>query len=510
MQDVQARSVAKSLVTFWQWKHPQASQAKRSRRDIAKQADVPEWVLERWEKFLSTKNKDQVPQLAAWFELPAGDANRTEAIPESVSKAAESFQTEVVAALDARDTLKKQHTEALANAAEAEKSKLKPGELPPLQATLLNELFHKQNGPCGVPQDKADELLKGDSEQKHRELKTELTRRQKEAPPMYPVAHSLTEGKPANMKIYLRGNHQKPGPEAPRRFLTILTADEPKPFSQGSGRLELAQAIASPNNPLTARVFVNRIWQQHFGRGIVGTPSNFGALGERPTHPELLDHLTHWFTSNGWSLKKLHREIVLSATYQLSCEHHAENMERDADNRYLWRMNRRRLDVEAWRDALLSVAGGLDATVGGPSGDLNSAGYSRRTLYGKVSRHDLNPLLRLFDFPDPNITSEKRTQTTVPLQQLFVLNSEFFVRQSQALAKRMTADPQEADADRIRRTYLLLYGRAPSDEELQLGQNFLSATAISDDKGQPVLSQLNAWQQYAQVLLASNEFTYVD
>jgi mono/diheme cytochrome c family protein len=514
LQDLQVReSTTKLLVTIWKSKHPLANEkeeGRRSRREAARNAGVPSWQIDRWEKFLSSKNKEQVPQLKAWYELPEPDANRTEPVPEIVTKTAEAFQNDLVAALDARDAVKKQHEEAVGAAPEAEKSKLKQPDLPQPHAGLIELIFHKQDGPGIIPNDKVDSVLAGEPKQKHAELKTELERRQKEAPPMYAVAHSLTEGKPADMRIYLRGNHQKPGPEAPRRFLGVLTADEPKPFSQGSGRLELAQAITNPNNPLTARVIVNRIWQQHFGRGIVGTPSNFGNLGERPSHPQLLDHLAHFFMTNGWSLKKLHREIVLSTTYQLSSGHDAHNIEVDADNRYLWRMNRRRLDVEAWRDALLAVSGGLDPTVGGPSGDLGSADNKRRTLYGKVSRHDLNPLLRLFDFPDPNITSEKRTQTTVPLQLLFVLNSEFLVRQAQALAKRLTSDPAENDGDRIRRAYLLLYGRPATDDEIQLGQGFLQATAITDDKGQPAMAQLSAWQQYTQILLGANEFTYID
>lgn len=512
LQDLQAReATAKLLIAIWQRKLPVASQQNRkSRREIAKNAELPEWQLQRWEKFLESKNKEQLPQLKAWYELPKPEADRTEDVPEAVIKAAEAFRNDVVAALDARDALKKQHADAVAAAPDAEKSKLKQPDLPQPHAALLEQLFQKQNGPAIIPQDKLEGFLAADAKQKHGDMKSELARRQKEAPPMYAVAHSLTEGKPADMRIYLRGNHQKPGPEAPRRFLAALTPDEPKPFSQGSGRLELAQAITNPNNPLTARVIVNRVWQQHFGRGIVGTPSNFGSLGERPSHPQLLDHLAHFFMANGWSFKKLHREIVLSASYRLSSAHDARNVEVDADNRYFWRMNRRRLDVEAWRDALLSVSGGLDPSVGGPSGDLGFAGYNRRTLYGKISRHDLNPLLRLFDFPDPNITSEKRTQTTVPLQQLFVLNSEFFVRQAQALTKRLTSDPKEPDADRIRRAYLLLYGRPATDDEIQLGQGFLTATAITDDKGQPAMAQLSTWQQYTQVLLGANEFTYVD
>src|SRR5262249_15208047 len=158
----------------------------------------------------------------------------------------------------------------------------------------------------------------------------------------------------------------------------------------------------------------------HFGRGIVGTPSNFGSLGERPTHPELLDYLTCRFIASGWSLKTLHREIMLSATYQSSSADNEANRNSDGDNRFLWRMNRHHIDIESWRDALLAVSGKLDRTFGGPTTDLGSAANARRTVYGKISRHDLNGLLRLFDFPDANITSEKRTETTVPQQQLFV------------------------------------------------------------------------------------------
>src|SRR5262249_52082978 len=161
----------------------------------------------------------------------------------------------------------------------------------------------------------------------------------------------------------------------------------------------LAQAIASKDNPLTARVMVNRIWQHHFGRGLVSTPSNFGALGERPTHPELLDYLAARFIASGWSIKTLHREILLSAAYQASSHADARNQELDPANQYLWRMNRRRLEVEAWRDAMLAVSDSLDETVGGPSNELALPENHRRTLYAVVSRHDLDWLLRLFDFP---------------------------------------------------------------------------------------------------------------
>ncbi len=210
-------------------------------------------------------------------------------------------------------------------------------------------------------------------------------------------------------------------------------------FQHGSGRLELAHAIASADNPLTARVMVNRIWQHHFGRGLVASSSNFGTLGDRPSHPELLDWLAHRFVESGWSIKALHRTIMLSATYQQSSRFNSRGFTRDPGNTLVWRMNRRRLDVEAWRDAMLAVAGRLDETIGGPSVSLDAPSNHRRTLYAAISRHDLAWMLRLFDFPDPNITSGGRVETTVPLQQLFVLNSEFMATNAEAVAARLVA-----------------------------------------------------------------------
>jgi mono/diheme cytochrome c family protein len=325
----------------------------------------------------------------------------------------------------------------------------------------------------------------------------------KKAPPKGPFIHALKDGSPTTMKVHIRGNAKTLGEDAPRRFLTILEGQGAQPFTQGSGRLELAQAIASKDNPLTARVIVNRVWQQHFGKGLVRTPSNFGILGERPTHPELLDYLASRFIASGWSLKTLHREIVLSAAYQMSSTLDGQAFETDPENKLLWRMNRKRLEVEAWRDAMLAVAGTLDATIGGPSLDLNSADNRRRTLYGVVSRNELNGLLRLFDFPDPNITSEKRTVTTVPLQQLFVLNSEFMVRNAKALAAKFTSQAAQTDAERIRQAFGVVFGRPATERELALGLTFLSATS-------PPVSGMTRWEQYAQVLLSTNEFLYVE
>jgi hypothetical protein len=337
-------------------------------------------------------------------------------------------------------------------------------------------------------------------------MQAELDRLKKSAPPAPPMAHAIADATAADLHVYVRGNPAQQGELAPRRFLHVLSTNDPPRFAKGSGRLELAEAIASRDNPLTARVIVNRVWAWHFGRGLVGTPSNFGQLGERPTHPELLDDLAARFVENGWSLKWLHREIMLSATYQLASADYSDGRAKDPDNRLLWRMNRQRLDVESWRDALLAVSGQLDPSFGGPTTDLNSAQNRRRTVYCKVSRHELNGLLRLFDFPDANITSERRSETTVPQQQLFVLNSPFFIGQAKALAARVGAEERD-DPARVRRAYLLAYGRPATDAEVALALHYLGG---KDDPAEDGRNGLTRWERYTQALLAANEFLYVD
>ena len=316
------------------------------------------------------------------------------------------------------------------------------------------------------------------------------------------AVHVVREGKPTDLTVFIRGDVGNKGPVAPRHFPAVLSPGDPKLFTAGSGRRELAEAVTDPANPLTARVIVNRVWAAYFGRGLVATPSNFGTLGDRPTHPELLDDLAARFVKNGWSLKWLHREIVLSATYRQSSTPTDDSA--DPDNRLLGRMPRRRLGVEGWRDAVLAAAGRLDtATVGGPSIDPLDPTGRRRTVYSRVSRLDLNRLLALFDFPDPNVTAERRAETTTPLQKLFVLNSPFMLAQAGALAGRLHADvddpTSEGERKRIDRAYRLLYGRPPSAVEVDMGVKFL-------DRG----DRAARWRQYAHVLLAANEMAYVD
>jgi hypothetical protein len=519
LSEEMARQASRYLMGAWRLAHPPAgSQLKRE--EVARQEQVRELVLERWQKFLTPENRAKIPLLAPYFELFDQAASLSIApdgkeVPGAVVEAALVFEAAVQSAVAERDALERRHAEAVAAAPEAEKSKIAKPALDKAQADLLTALTGPQ-GLCFVPADKVEGLLDETRKTELTALKQNVEAAKKAAPPKYAFAHSLTDGQSANMKIHLRGNPNRTGAEVPRRFLAILASAEPPAFSQGSGRLELARAIASPDNPLTPRVIVNRLWQQHFGRGIVGTPSNFGTLGERPTHPELLDYLARRLMTQGWSLKAIHREILMSATYRQSSAENPANSNLDPDNRWLWRMNRRRLDVEAWRDELLSVAGVLDETIGGPSGNLASADFRRRTLYGAVSRHNLDGLLRLFDFPDPNITSERRTVTTVPLQQLFVLNSDFMVRQAKALAARATASGSSADDARVRQAYRLTFGREATETEVQAGVEFLTAveseTAGENPAGgaAPARSSLTRWEQYAQVLLSANEFAFVD
>jgi hypothetical protein len=305
-------------------------------------------------------------------------------------------------------------------------------------------------------------------------LRAELKSAQSELEPKYPYLHAVQDAeKPVNLHLSIRGNPFNLGDEVPRRFVSILSDGSPALFTNGSGRLELAEAILK--QPISTRVIVNRIWKAHFGTGIVDSPSNFGVAGERPSHPELLDYLAQDFVDNGLSIKKLHREIMLSAVYQLSTDNVQANFEKDSGNRLYWRANRRRMDAEEIRDSLLFISGVLDTKIGGPSADLTPS-YNRRTVYGKISRYRLDEYLQLFDFPSPNLSAEKRFTTNVPLQRLFFMNSDFVQQQAELLARRIESEP--GNAARIGKAYRMIFGRAPSEAELNTGIEYLRAEPL--------------------------------
>ena len=294
-------------------------------------------------------------------------------------------------------------------------------------------------------------------------------------------------GNNGEQHVFLRGNAGNQGDVAPRRFLTILSTSAPRPLPPtGSGRLELARYIASKDNPLTARVFVNRVWLYHFGQGLVRTPSDFGLRGEKPTHPELLDWLAYQFTED-WSVKKLHKLILLSNTYKMSSDAVPAERPRaftaDPENRLLWKQNRQRLDLESLRDSLLWASGKLDTTPFGPAVELTTMPYTnRRTIYGLVNRNNLQGLYRTFDFATPDSSNAQRINTSVPQQALFLMNSPFVVQQAQALAQIPDIAAPKDDNGRIRALYRRLFGRAPSADELAVGAAFLRqpASAIAD------------------------------
>jgi hypothetical protein len=318
------------------------------------------------------------------------------------------------------------------------------------------------------------------------------------APPRAMVLEDLPRPRPA--RVFVRGNPNKRGEIVPREVPPLPAGRPIRPISQGSGRLELAEAIADRGNPLTARVLVNRVWLHHFGAGLVRTPSDFGLRSDPPTHPELLDYLATSFIKSGWSIKRLHRLIVLSATYQQRSDDRPDCRRVDPENTLLWKMNRRRLDFEATRDALLAISGRLRLLVGGPSvKDIFATSASRRTLYGFLDRLNVPGLYRTFDFPSPDATSPQRDATTVPQQALFLMNNPFVIECArQTLARPEIAGEKEIKS-RVQRLYSLLYGRAASAFEEQVARNFLGDAPTAQ-----------GWERYVQGLLLLNEFCFVD
>lgn len=395
-------------------------------------------------------------------------------------------------------------------------SSIEPKDLPQLgEPAQTKEYAEYQKKLAGLEKDVKDYETKFAKElsEKNRKNRDELRGLQKKvdafkasspvAPPRAMVM--VDRPNPADARVLMRGDPNRPGATAPRQFLTILLPEKPKPFQDGSGRLELARAIADKNNPLTARVMVNRIWMHHFGAGLVSSASNFGLRAEPPSHPELLDYLASRFVEDGWSIKKLHKLILMSQSYQLASAENARSRGADPENRLLWRANRRRLDFEAMRDSLLHVAGNLDLTMGGRPVDITTAPYSkRRTIYGFIDRQNLPGVFRTFDLASPDSSTAQRYQTTVPQQALFLLNHPFVQEQARALAKR--ANEAQTPNAKLTRLYQDIYARTPDADEVRIGLQFVEkATTLPRPNG-----GLTAWESLAQALLVANEFVFVD
>lgn len=418
------------------------------------------------------------------------------------------------------------------------------------------------NARKATPQERR-ELLK-----KRLELQNQIDALELTHPGAPPRAHVLYDRpEPKDSPVFLRGEAENPGEVVPRRFLECLSGSVRKPFTVGSGRVELANAIASKNNPLTARVMVNRVWQHHFGEGLVASPDDFGAMGSPPSHPELLDYLARSFMDHGWSVKQLHKLILLSATYQQGSGNNPRYAEIDPMNRLLWRQNIRRLEFEPLRDSLLALGGTLDTNLYGkpvplaqargrnfraalvlePSHRPQDIGYTtRRTIYGFIDRSDLPEVFNHFDFANPDMESGRRHETTVPQQALYLMNSPLVVEQARHMVERPDVQAGRTDEEKIKRLYEVIYQRVPCPAEIQLGLEFLEDAATPEDAApapapavpaflgrgpggnpeqmkarraamlagrRPIsrpIKPLSAWAEYAHALLLANETSFVN
>ncbi|RMG35802.1 MAG: DUF1553 domain-containing protein [Planctomycetota bacterium] len=391
---------------------------------------------------------------------------------------------------------------------------------------LQKQLKQLQKAPKGGKSDRGKATARIDSVRRQLKLvgkqlasaQKDLAQARKNGPGSADVCMGVLAGKPVTGRIRIRGDATKPGEVVGRGFPTIgYVGTPPQIPDDANGRLELARWIASPNNTLTARVIVNRIWRHLFGRGIVPSVDNFGHLGEPPSHPELLDHLATRFMRDGWSVKRMIRTIVLSRTYQLSSDHDPENYEKDPDNVYLWRHNVRRLQAEELRDALLAVAGTLDLKrpVGsivqkygnilvqnGNQSLFRDYEAPHRSVYLPIVRQAEPAMLKLFDFPDPELVVGDRSTTNVPAQSLFLMNSPFMLDQATALSARVLAHSTD-DEDRIDWLYRVTLGRHPQPRELRRLLEFLTEPASGKTPQQ-------RWRTVCHTLLASAEFRYVE
>jgi hypothetical protein len=465
-------------------------------------------IVNRWRKYLEHPDRVKDPVFALWPEfmkLPeANYAKDAAALLKRWETSPESAWHPLV-----RDALQKTKLNSKADVARAygtllksvyEQSKGKAAT--PLQQPLLDLLTGKQS-PGYFPKAHTWLYMSRGEKDSYGGMRTQFDKIALKLPNAPPRAMTLRDAEDlVEPVIFKRGNPAVPGAIVPRQFLRVLSSEKRLPFTRGSGRLDLAHAITAPDNPLTARVMVNRVWMHHFGEPLVSSPSDFGARSTPPSHPELLDWLARAFIDEGWSLKSLHRHIVLSATYLQASADRPDARKIDPENRLYWRANRRRLDLEAMRDSLLSVAGRLDRTIGGRPVDIaNDPKNARRTAYGLVDRQSLPGLFRTFDFAVPDQSVERRPMTTVPQQALFGLNSPFMMEQAKMVAARTEKLDREA---RVRELYRLTLARNPQPTEVIAALRFL------DMPPGPEKSQLTPWQQYAQVLLLTNEMMFVD
>lgn len=473
--------------------------------NLARERKLDPGVVERWIQALETWEEEQHPAFVPWFELAAIE-------PENFSTTAKDLLQQWSSSESASHSLNPVVLERLretspasledvANAygdafKEADRVWQEQLQDNPAAESLtsghleaLREILYSPHGPVHIPEDQLARIFDVPTGQKVRRLQREVDRLQATHPgaPLRAMA-LLDREEPVEPRIFVRGNSRNPGEKVPRQFLEILSGEEREPFQNGSGRLELARRIASPDNPLTARVIVNRVWMHHFGKAIVRTPSDFGLRADPPTHPALLNYLASYFIENHWSLKKLHRLIMVSNTYQQASDGDPAYRNLDPDNKLLWKMNRRRLDFEGIRDSLLFVSGRIRQQVGGRPVDITEPPFEfRRTLYGFVDRQNLPGLYRAFDFASPDSSSAQRFTTTVPQQALYLMNSPFLVKLAKSFVQRNAFQSSESMEEKIAALYQAAFQRQPSSQELGMARKFLKGESErpTEDLPQP-------------------------
>jgi mono/diheme cytochrome c family protein len=479
-------------------------------------------IISRWRRYVALRSTPDDPVFGPWGDfLPLGDAEfekqaakvakRWLAVPRGTALG--QLNPLIADALAATDVHNKAdvarlYADALHKVYDAA---AKSGPEAPARQQLLDILTGPE-GPAWFPRSNAYLYMSRVERDRYHALQLELDRVAVRSPTTPPRAMVVNDAANlCNPRIFVRGNAAQPGDHVPRQFLRVLAGDHQRAFAHGSGRLDLARAIASRDNPLTARVFVNRVWMHHFGEALVQSPSDFGVRASLPTNPELLDYLASTFMADNWSMKSLQRRIVLSATYQQSSGERPECRKVDPENRLLWRFNRQRLDMEAMRDSMLAVSGKLDSTLfGRPADIVGDPHCCRRTIYGLVDRQHLPGFHRAFDFANPDQSAERRPQTTVPQQALFAMNSPFMLEQARSLASRPQVAGKLSPADRVEVLYQIVFGRRPEEAETELALRFVNGTHAETAPSEHPRAKLDPWAQYAQVLLSSNEFLFVD
>ena len=390
----------------------------------------------------------------------------------------------------------------------------------------MRKLLYEKYGPFRPPPNSKQYFPQGPRDEIARIAKERKAL--EEATPEYPRAMGVTEGEVADIPIHIRGSHWTLADEPqPRGFLRAISYDQgPSIPDEESGRLHLARWLTSSDHPLTSRVIVNRIWRWHFGSGIVSSTDNFGRLGERPSNQPLLDWLAVQFVESGWSVKDLHRRIMLSNTYQMSTAHNAEAAKVDPENKLLWHMSRRRLEAEAVRDAVMAISGGLDHAMGGSilsfkdrqyvdnTSKKGSIDYDRnlRAVYIPVVRSSLYDVLQAFDFADPSVLNGNRDATVVAPQALFMMNGSVVIQHTEKMASALLEQDHLDDAARLSSAYEKIFARLPDQNETDRALTFLHRIDATLNEREPDAARrrVRSWQTLCQALISSSEFLYLD